>query len=111
MEWWHSLEVEITALVSMVLLVVTIPWVLLTKKDSTSAVAWCLLVFFLPIFGSLFFLLFGYQHVHRPLKRKRRHKRRFSKTNPPARREEMAGQSAPAEPDTSWGGLAPLAQR
>src|SRR5438128_347272 len=81
MEWWQSLEVEITALVSMVLLVVTIPWILLTKRDSTSAVAWCLLVFFVPIMGSLFFVLFGYQHIHRRLKKKRKHKKLFGLTH------------------------------
>ena len=50
----------------------TIGWVLMTKSDSTSAVAWCLLIFFLPLVGAAFFYLFGYQHVNRPLRRKRR---------------------------------------
>src|SRR5438270_2524505 len=57
----------------------TIAYILLTKKNSTSAVAWCLLVFFLPLLGPLLFLLFGYQHVNRPLSRKRRHKRIFQR--------------------------------
>ena len=81
MEWLHSLGVEITALVSMVLLVVTIPWILLTKRDSASAVAWCLLVFFVPIMGSIFFVLFGYQHIHRRLRKKRKHKKLFGLTH------------------------------
>src|SRR5262245_28368151 len=51
-----------------------IAWALMTKSDSTSAVAWCLLIFFLPLFGAAFFYLFGYQHVERPLHRKRRHR-------------------------------------
>lgn len=111
MEFWHTLYLEITALLGLLLILFTIPWVLLAKKNSTSAVAWCLLVFFLPIIGSLFFLVFGYQHVHRPLKRKQRHKKIFRLTNPPARRETIAGQPAGDEPDTSWQGLARLAQR
>src|SRR5207247_6189738 len=53
---------------------VFIGWVLMTKSDSTSAVAWCLLIFFFPLVGAAFFYLFGYQHVNRPLRRKRRHK-------------------------------------
>jgi cardiolipin synthase len=51
-----------------------IGWVLMTKSDSTSAMAWCLLIIFLPILGALLFYLLGYQHVERPLGRKRRHK-------------------------------------
>lgn len=57
----------------LVLSVVFIGWVLMSKTDSTSAVAWCLLIMLLPFIGPLLFLLFGYQHVNRPLQRKRRH--------------------------------------
>jgi cardiolipin synthase len=53
---------------------VFIIWVLMIKQDSTSAVAWCLFIFFLPLVGAAGFYLFGYQHVDRPLHRKRRHK-------------------------------------
>src|SRR5262245_11678302 len=66
------------------LVTLTIGWVLMTKTDSTSAVAWCLLVFFLPFVGAVSFFLFGYQHVNRPLKRKRRHKKLFRAPADPA---------------------------
>src|SRR5436190_11080135 len=102
MEWLHSLGVEITALVSMVLLVVTIPWILLTKRDSTSAVAWCLLVFFVPLFGSIFFVLFGYQHIHRPLKKKRKHKQIFGLTHAALPGEMGFGSD---KPSSAWKGL------
>ena len=60
MELWHTLYLEITALLGLVLALITIPWVLMSKKNSTSAVAWCLLVFFLPVVGgSLGFLVEG----------------------------------------------------
>jgi cardiolipin synthase len=65
------------AILGPVLSVATIAWVLVTKKNSTSAVAWCLLIFFLPLLGPLVFLLFGYQHVSRPLSRKRKQRRMF----------------------------------
>src|SRR5713226_1479594 len=110
MEWWHSLEIEITALLSIVLLVVTIPWILLTKRDSTSAVAWCLLVFFVPIFGSIFFVLFGYQHIHRRLKKKRKHKEIFSLTHAPLP-SETGGPAASNQPPESWKGINHLATR
>jgi cardiolipin synthase len=108
MEWLHSLEIELTAILNMVLLVVTIPWVLLTKRDSTSAVAWCLLVFFVPIFGSVFFLLFGYQHLHRRLKKKRKHKEIFRLTHGPMPSEV---ESAADQPDEAWRGICGLAGR
>src|SRR5260370_36848022 len=110
MGWWNSVEIEITALVSMVLLVVTIPWILLTKRDSTSAVAWCLLVFFVPIFGSIFFVLFGYQHIHRRLKKKRKHKKIFSLTHAALTSEVEAPGSAD-QPGERWKGITNLATR
>lgn len=108
---WHTLYLEITALLGVLLIVVTIPCVLMTKKNATSAVAWCLLVFFLPIVGAIAFVILGYQHIHRPLKRKQRHKKHFKLTNPPERRETIAGQPLAEEADSSWQGMARLAQR
>ena len=107
MAWWHALELQITFLVSAILTLVTITWILILKKDSTSAVAWCLLVFFVPFLGSFLFLILGYQHIHRPLKRKQRHQREF-------RIAHASGpwQATPAsQPDSSWQGMAQLAER
>jgi cardiolipin synthase len=76
-EFWADVLAWLPFLVGLVNLVVCttcIAWVLMTKSDSTSAVAWCLLIFFLPLVGAGLFYLFGYQHVNRPLHRKRRHK-------------------------------------
>jgi len=80
-----------------VLTAVTIMWVLITKKNSTSAVAWCLLIIFLPLLGPLFFLLFGYQHVNRPLKRKRQHMRRFQRRQAVSRVASAPGATKPFE--------------
>ena len=90
--YWVHLT-TLGALIGPILSVVTMAYVLLTKKNSTSAVAWCLLVFFLPLFGPFLFLLFGYQHVYRPLLRKRRHKRLFQ-------RKPAAIRTAPSDSDT-----------
>jgi len=108
MEWLQSLEVEITALVNLVLLVVTIPWILLTKRDSTSAVAWCLLVFFVPIFGAIFFVLFGYQHIHRRLKKKRKHKELFGLTHA-GLPSEARGAAEAEQPEVLWKEISALA--
>ncbi len=84
--------------------VLTIGWVLMTKADSTSAVAWILLVFFLPFLGAIFFYLFGYQHVSRPLRRKRRHKQHYqAPPNPP---NYDSASHVPGSP--AWGRLPPL---
>ena len=69
------------ASLNLLLVAAFIVWVLMTKTNSTSAVAWCLLLIFLPFVGVCLFLIFGYQHVDRPLQRKRRHRRHYQ---PPA---------------------------
>jgi cardiolipin synthase len=95
--YWGLLTAGIAAL-GPILSVVTIAWVLNTKKNSTSAVAWGLLIVFLPLLGPLLFLVFGYQHVNRPLARKRRHKKLFQRRHPAARAE-----STPAPVDWQSG--------
>jgi cardiolipin synthase len=97
-EWLQSLDLHWVALITAsstvlgpLLTAVTIIWVLTTKKNATSAVAWCLLIFFLPLLGPLLFLLFGWQHVHRPLSRKRRHKRLFESIHPSPGMESTPG--------------------
>jgi cardiolipin synthase len=111
MAWWHALAIQLAALGGALLTVFTITWVLMTKKDATSAVAWCLLVFFLPFLGSLFFLFFGYQHVHRPLKRKRKHHHHYRAVHPGAA-APLAPKPAVGRPgDANWEGVALLAQR
>lgn len=72
------------ALLDFVLAALTIMWVLMTKTNSTSAVAWCLLVIFIPFLGPVLFFLFGYQHINRPLQRKRRHKEAYQAPPNPA---------------------------
>jgi cardiolipin synthase len=96
----------LTAMFYIALSVGCIIWVLLTKTDSTSAVAWCLLIILLPFVGSVFFYFFGYQHVDRPLRRKRRHKKAFQMLYSPHAAEGAAeaepGQGA-APPEVSVG--------
>ncbi len=117
MAWWETLQQywqEITAwgaVLNFAISALTIAWVLAVKKDSTSAVAWCLLVLLLPLFGALLFLLLGYQHVNRPLTRKRRHRRRFRQSYPTGRQETIPSAADGQEPDPSWNGMARLAQR
>ena len=73
---WEGI-VLVTLVLEPLLVVGTICWVLMTKKETSSTVAWCLTVILLPLLGSLLFVLFGYQHVSKPLARKRKHRSRF----------------------------------
>lgn len=107
---WPFHGVALSAIVGLVLTIVTIPWVLTIKREATSAVAWCLLVFFLPYVGSLLFLIFGYQHVQYHLGRKRRHKRLYRATRPSGRREATPGGSLEPGSAPSEHALARLAR-
>jgi cardiolipin synthase len=91
------------ALAEFIIIILVIPWVLLTKKDATAALAWCLIVVFVPVLGALLFWVFGYNYVRR-LRRKRQHRAAFRREHPP--RTQWAGRASgendddePAEPD------------
>jgi cardiolipin synthase A/B len=120
MSWLKSFEpyaVELLAtagtVLGPVLTVATIAWILAIKKNSTSAVAWCLVVFFLPVLGPAFFLIFGYQHVYRPLQRKRRHRRAFESAQPANRTRGIMGVDEDNRDTggTDWESISRLAQR
>src|SRR5262245_32844938 len=87
----------VLGLVNVLVTVGCIGWVLMIKGDSTSAVAWCLLIFFLPLLGAALFYLLGYQHVERPLRRKRRHKQAYRIAIPhiPGHAAELGGRADP----------------
>jgi len=74
----------VVAVSDLIIILVAIPWILAIKKEPSSAVAWCLVVILVPLFGFLLFLVLGYTHVYRPLRKKRRHRARFRARNAPA---------------------------
>src|SRR3954453_21810254 len=100
-----------------VLTVGTLLWVLSSRKEATSTVAWCLVIVLMPFLGPVLFYLFGYQHVSRPLSRKQRHRRWFQTTRAnsqidwtPSDTESEASEPAP-DPSEKWSDFARLAQR
>jgi len=106
-ESWQVLTAVVAA-VDIVLLVFVIPWILSLKREATSAIAWCLLVILVPLFGVLLFVLFGYQSVNRPLRRKREHRQRYRRVG------ETPPVEAPAvdpQADADYEGLGRLATR
>jgi len=109
-DYWREITAS-TAVIDVILIVTVIPWVLSIKKEAISAIAWCLLVVFIPIFGAILFVLFGYQSVHRPLKRKRRHRQAFRVRNPAGRHPVHAESEKADDPDHTWEGMGRLAAR
>src|SRR5437764_9928529 len=98
-------------LVDIPLVLVAIPWVLAIKKEPSSAIAWALLVLFVPLGGVVLFVLFGYQSVYRPLVRKRRHRSAFRAKNP-AGRHPVGAEAASAEPpEQTWEEMGRLARQ
>ncbi|HTU17142.1 MAG TPA: cardiolipin synthase [Gemmataceae bacterium] len=72
-EYWPHLTIAFSML-DVVLLLVFLPWILLSKKDATATVAWCLLVVFLPLAGAFCFWAFGYNYLlHRVRHRRGEH--------------------------------------
>ncbi len=67
--WLLLLEVVIT--------LATLSAVLHIKRDPMSAIAWSLTVILVPFLGAFLFLLFGFQHVHRPLMRQKRKRTKY----------------------------------
>jgi len=86
-----------------------IPWILSLKRDTVAALAWSLIVILLPIFGFLLFLIFGYTHVYRPLKRKRRHRVRFEARASAAKRGRVLRLRRPGTVSRPTGRLAAAA--
>ena len=62
------------AVADILIILIAVPWILTIKREPTSAVAWSLVVILLPLLGFLVFVLFGYNQVYRPLRRKRSHR-------------------------------------
>jgi cardiolipin synthase len=103
-EYWPHLT--LLATLNIVIVVVVIPLVLLTKKEATSAVAWCLAVLLVPIAGALLFWMFGYNRVYRQVSRKQAHQARYRERHPPRRPEALRGGDQPETPENDLGKMA-----
>jgi cardiolipin synthase len=96
-------QISAVSLLHVALIVLIVPAVLFQKRDSTVAVAWCLVVIFLPMLGALLYWTIGFNYLHRRVRRKRRHRLRFPQAHPPQTREATRG-----KPDTET--IHPLAR-
>jgi cardiolipin synthase len=76
-------DFTLLAVLHAVIIAIVVPAVLLTKKEPTSALAWCLAVIMMPFVGALLFWEFGYNYLHRMAKRKQRRASNFLAQHPP----------------------------
>ena len=88
-------QLTVLAALDLLIKVFVIPWVLLSKKEPTAALAWSLAVLLVPLLGALLFWVFGHNHVNRPLRRKRSHRALYRLRHPEAPRADVA--ATPAE--------------
>jgi cardiolipin synthase len=91
-EYWT--HVTVLGALSLLATVVVIPWVLLTKKEPTTAVAWVLVVLLMPLVGSLLFWSFGYNYLLRRVRHRRRARPLFRERHPPAVSEGVVPEAA-----------------
>jgi cardiolipin synthase len=80
----------------------TFCWVLHTKRETMSAIAWSLTVLLFPLMGAALFFLFGSQSIARPLRRKRRKKSDYRQMS--AGPERQPSEEVPGR----WSNLAKL---
>ena len=115
-KYWE-LGVLAATLLGPVLTVFTILWVLSSRKESTSTVAWCLVLILMPLLGPMIYYILGYQHVSRPLSRKQRHRRWFHTKKDDSRVDwtpaapDAEAATPPAEPAPEWANFSKLAER
>jgi cardiolipin synthase len=96
--WDYLPHFSLAAVLNLVVLCIFIPWVLLTKKDSTRAIAWCLAVILMPFLGAFLFWSFGYNYLQTHVRRRRRQRSRFRTLRPPRGLTDPATLSVPADP-------------
>jgi cardiolipin synthase len=99
-------------LLNVVLTFLTLMWVMHLKREPMSAIAWSLTVIMLPFVGPALFALFGYQSIHRPLKRRETRRKRYREFAASVPKEGKPGAKADDVPiPKRWGVLAKLAQQ
>jgi cardiolipin synthase len=97
-EYWP--HITLFALLEVSVTVGVITWILMTKRDSTAAMAWCLVVIFVPLIGASLFWMFGHNRVNRPLRQRRLHRFHFRIGHPPRTREAAHGRDPPTPAHT-----------
>ena len=77
---WPTISVLI-GLLDIALTIFVVGVILSTKHDSTSAVAWCMTVIYLPVIGMILFFVFGRQSVHRRMMQKKQRTKGYRRSD------------------------------
>lgn len=77
--------------------------VLKRKRDPTAAIAWCLIIILLPLLGTILYLTFGQNFIHRPIRRKAQRMEWFER--------RLRISQWPADEPDDWEGLIELSRR
>jgi cardiolipin synthase len=107
MDLLYSYWTWITFFVDVIILLVVSMHVITTKRDPRSAVAWMAIVWLIPLFGALFYFLFGINRIRRRARRLRKKPRKL--TAPADATGDLPDTSIPAMPIEAEH-LAPLAR-
>ncbi|MCS7161205.1 MAG: cardiolipin synthase [Gemmatales bacterium] len=103
-----ALVLSAIAIVHALSIVLGVPWVLYTKKESPSAPAWALTVIGVPVLGIILFALFGYNYVYRPIRKRRRLRLSAAARERSLPEHLQRGQARPRSSPT-WNNLGQLA--
>ena len=63
----------------MILDTISVCWILHIKRETMSAIAWCLTVILIPFLGFFLFFLFGYQSIHGPVRKKKKKNKKYKR--------------------------------
>jgi cardiolipin synthase len=77
-KYWPDLAGSLVV-VYFLLVAATLVWVLHTKRETMSAIAWSLTVLLVPFIGACLFFLFGLQFIDRPIERRQRKRSAYKK--------------------------------
>jgi cardiolipin synthase len=103
-------HITISFALDVLVVVLLVPYVVLKKKDPSSAVAWCLVILLVPLFGALLFWVFGFTHISRPLGLKKERKAHFRSKHQPDNPEAIRAEEQKAG-EATWGQLGRVALR
>jgi cardiolipin synthase len=103
-------HITISFVVDVVVVLLVVPYIVLKKKDPSSAVAWCLVVLLVPLIGAVLFWVFGFTHISRPLRVKKQRKDTFRYKYQPDNPEAIRGEEEKAAAAT-FGHLGTVALR
>lgn len=108
-DYWP--EFTLVFIADLILVCSFVPWIIMTRHEAPAAVAWCLVVILMPIFGAFLYWVFGYRRMVRPLRRLKRHRAQFQTGHPPRTLAATRRWRGLIDSDPTWQNLGSTAER